>query len=405
MRLFSLLLISLTIGTAHAQTSYEIFLSGSGVSPLSEASLTQAFFSGGALPGLVVSGRLGAGSPVTRIYTASGETAVVSPNGQVSHRLSFATQPVALSQAGLGDVLAARLTGGPGADLLIVGAQNSTPPTTASGLLYANDTGSLRPGPSLPSVYNAKLASTGDLVVASGTNGNTRLLDVMRYVPRLDDATPARLDLVTRLPGVELAAVAFATDASGTDVLVVSGIGENGGPTGRAYVRRAGDTGFSEVANAGVPGTFGGAATLNDLDGDGLLDLLVTGSVIGPQFVEGTTALLMGNADGTFRPSGLTLPQLAGSVADAADRDGDGDLDLLVAGLDGSPIEGLGSYYVYDNDGSGAFTLYATGAAPYGGDGAWMDLNGFGELDFVIVGTTFGAADIRFYRGVGGGEN
>ncbi len=342
---------------------------------------------------------------MTRIYTAGGETAVVSPNGQVSHRLSFTTQPVALSQAGLGDVLAAHLTGGAGADLLVVGAPNSIPPTTASGLLYTNDTGSLRPGPSLPSVYNAKLASTNDLVAVSGTNGSERLLDVMRYVPRLNATTPARLDLVTRLPGVELAALDFATDRSGTDVLVVSGIGANGGPTGRVYVRRVGETSFSEVANAGVPGTFGGAATLNDLDGDGLLDLLLTGSVVGPQFVEGTTALLMGNADGTFRPSGLTLPQLAGSVADAADRDGDGDLDLLLAGLDGSPIEGVGSYYVYDNDGSGTFTLHATGAAPYGGDGAWMDLNGFGELDFVIIGTSFGAADARFYRGVGGGEN
>ncbi len=397
------LLLSLLLGVAEAQTSYDVFLSGSGVSPVSEASLTQGNVAGGSLPGLVVSGRLGERSLSTRIYSASGETAVASPNGSVRYRLSFSTQPIALPQVALGDVLAARLTGGAQADVLLVGAQAPTLPYNATGTLLSSRSGSLRSDAALPSVYNAKLASTGDLVAVSGTLGTTRVLEVLRY--QTVNANSGVFERVTSLPGVELAALAFATDASGTNVLVASGISEGGAPTARVYVRRSGETGFSEVADAGVPATFGGAATLNDLDGDGLLDLLLTGSVVGPQFIEGTTTLLMGNADGTFRPGTLALPQIAGSVADAADRDGDGDLDLLIAGLDGSPIGGRGTYYVYDNDGSGNFTLFATGPAPYGGDGAWMDLNGSGELDFVIAGIASGAAEIRFYRGVGSSSN
>ncbi|MFY9344333.1 MAG: FG-GAP-like repeat-containing protein [Planctomycetota bacterium] len=111
--------------------------------------------------------------------------------------------------------------------------------------------------------------------------------------------------------------------------------------------------------------------TLADLDGDQVLDLVVSGGGAG-------VALLRGTGGGAF----TYLQTLASSrcvrVA-ATDTDGDGDLDLVV------PMIDLDAVQVWRNQGSATFQLQQTllcGDGPHWATAA--DLDGDGDQDIVV---------------------
>jgi hypothetical protein len=136
-----------------------------------------------------------------------------------------------------------------------------------------------------------------------------------------------------------------------------------------------------------------------DYDGDGDLDVLVAG--LGKQDVAFTT--LYNNTGGVFTNSGISLTGLSRATAAWGDFDNDGDLDLAMTGL---TTAGVATTRVYRNDG-GTFTPVAgnfTGV--FAGSVTWADYDGDGDLDLLVTGVTSSVpgapAATRLYRNDGG---
>ena len=155
-----------------------------------------------------------------------------------------------------------------------------------------------------------------------------------------------------------------------------------------------------DFARAGA-GTLTSVAT-GDVDGDGVLDLVIGDAkapeVPGPDSI----SVLRGNGDLTFQQE-LAFSTGGRFIRDVelADVDGDDDLDAVVA------LAGSDGVAVMLNDGAGRFTLaqsFASDASPYKIE--FADLNCDGLEDFVIAAATDGPVDPDFlfaYINVGGG--
>ena len=134
-----------------------------------------------------------------------------------------------------------------------------------------------------------------------------------------------------------------------------------------------------------------------DFDGDGDLDVLVAG--LGKQDIAFTT--LYRNSGGTFTDSGISLLGLSRASAAWGDFDGDGDLDLAMTGLTSA---GVTTTRIYRSDGGTTFTpLASTLLGVFGGNVAWGDYDGDGDLDLLVTGVTstvagVGVAATRLYR-------
>lgn len=131
-------------------------------------------------------------------------------------------------------------------------------------------------------------------------------------------------------------------------------------------------------------GTTDGSAHLVDVDGDGDLDFFNTGDQGGSDF-QGIAQLFTNDGTGTFTLVTETpFPGVESDGSEFADIEGDGDMDLILTGsISGGRIANL-----YLNDGSGNFTLDNT--QPFKdvsvGDVIIEDLDGDNDLDVIISG-------------------
>jgi hypothetical protein len=112
-----------------------------------------------------------------------------------------------------------------------------------------------------------------------------------------------------------------------------------------------------------------------DFNGDGKLDLVIASSPCAGSCTPATTSILLGNGDGTFQPPTTAVPGV-GALA-AADVNGDGELDLIVSGdVTYAPVNMVN---IYTGNGDGTFS----NARGYRGGGrlALADFNVDGKLD------------------------
>jgi hypothetical protein len=182
------------------------------------------------------------------------------------------------------------------------------------------------------------------------------------------------------IPGLRYGSAAWGDyDKDGYLDLLVTGDTGTGVVT-RVYHNLAG-SGFVDIG-AGLPGVSSGMAAWGDFNGDGYLDIALTGM----SSTGRVSSIFRNNGDGTFTDIHAGLTGLDSATLAWGDFDNDGDLDLFLTGYTGS------AYFarIFRNDGNGVFTdtgitNIVGGAA---GSAAWADFDQDGDLDLLFAGFT-----------------
>ncbi len=165
------------------------------------------------------------------------------------------------------------------------------------------------------------------------------------------------------------------------DIIIMGFDGTNGDT--KIYKNNGNGT-FTSV-NAGLSGVYMGDVDLNDVNGDGMLDIAITGFGT-PNYVNLAKVFINNGGNNFTELTGLNLPPINYGKIKFVDFDSDGDLDITLNGWNNA----INNVYtkVWQNDGSQNFTELSLNLPQlWLGDFEWGDVDADGDLDFVIIGT------------------
>ncbi|MBU0710527.1 VCBS repeat-containing protein, partial [bacterium] len=138
---------------------------------------------------------------------------------------------------------------------------------------------------------------------------------------------------------------------------------------------------FSD-SDISLPKVYGGSAKFGDCDNDGDLDIILTGGINITSY-EGFTKLLKNN-NGNFSQTDDYFQPLKNSCVDWGDYDNDGDLDILLSGMEQQYT--YGKTYIYRNQGGQFSQISSNIDGAHSGTAKWGDYDSDGDLDVLIVG-------------------
>jgi hypothetical protein len=282
-------------------------------------------------------------------------------------------------------------------DILLTGA------TTGSGdplsRVYRNDGGVFTDvNAGLPGVYRGSVAwgdydNDGDLDIL--LTGSATGLGRISRVYRNDGGIFT--DINAGLPGVNDGAVAWADyDNDGDLDILLTGSASGLGSISQVYRNDAGI--FTDIG-AGLTGVANSMVAWGDYDNDGDLDLVLSGIANAQSFPQ---AHLYRNDQGTFTEVNTGLPGVADGSLAWGDYDGDGELDLALSGYTTSTTPYIAS--IFHNAGGQLSDIGAGLPGTRYGATAWADYDSDGDLDLLLIGSVQdGPYRIaRVYRNTGG---
>ncbi len=272
-------------------------------------------------------------------------------------------------------------------DILLTGSGSGDTPVTK---IYRNDNGNFVDiNASLTSIRSSSVAwgdydNDGDLdILLAGATGGGSVSKIYR-----NDGSGEFTDINASLPGVADGCVSWADyDGDGDLDILLTG-SSNSAPISKIY-RNDGSGVFSDT-NAPLPGVVGSAAW-GDYDSDGDSDILLAG-----MSSTGAIAGIYRNDNGVFMhiPASLRVAEFS-SVA-WGDYDNDGDLDILLTGASYSPSGPIAK--VYRNDGGSFVDVSAPLIGVARGSVVWGDYDNDGDLDILLSGDAGANYISKIYR-------
>ncbi len=301
---------------------------GAGLTGIQFGSTSIADVDGDGNQDLLITGQDENDNPTATLYLGDGEG-------------GFTEAGAGLTGIQFGSTSIADVDGDENQDLLITGQdENETP--TATLYLGNGSGGFTEAGAGLTGVGGSFGGSSTSIADVDG-DGNQDLLITGRdenfdlsATLYLGDGQGGFSEARAGLTGVDRSSTSIA-DVNGDENqdLLITGTGENGEPTARLYFGD-GRGGFTEAGDGltGVGGFAGSSTSIADVDGDGNQDLLITGE---DRNNNPTVTLYLGNGSGDFTEAGAGLTGVEGGSTSIEDIDGDGDPDLLITGFDALP--------------------------------------------------------------------
>jgi hypothetical protein len=266
-------------------------------------------------------------------------------------------------------------------------------------ILHENASLNTTPGRFLSGCADADwgIASRPVIFLGLGTNGRELVAvagpsGVVISGLKSDGTYSAPATRATPLPSISL----LTEDLNKDENADVVSINSNGAQSSVTVFLGNGDGTFQAGVNYALPGAAAQHGVLDDLNGDGILDLLVSSE--SPTF---SFSVFIGNGDGTFQPPRTFAP--AGAVLNAAeafltaDVNGDGARDIVTA--QGHVFLGKRDGVTYTLLPHAAFAPITTATNDFASSIVAADFNRDGKVDLA----TDDGATIRTYLGNGDG--
>ena len=190
------------------------------------------------------------------------------------------------------------------------------------------------------------------------------------------------IEIPSTLPSIAGSAVKWGDiDNDGDLDVVMVGVSEDSTPISRIYTN---DGNFTFSLKQNLLGVASGDVAFGDIDNDGDLDILLSGS---PSGVTRTSKTYINDGDGNYTEKSNPLQGVYSCAVAFGDIDNDGDLDILLSGSEG----GIPRAKTYINDGNGNYTEKSNSIiAVIDTSVAFGDIDNDNDLDILITGRDAG---------------
>jgi uncharacterized repeat protein (TIGR01451 family) len=295
-------------------------------------------------------------------------------------------------------------------DILLTGDAGSGLAIDLIATVYRNDNG----------VFNADDAASAGLTgvdysaVAWGDYDNDGDLDILLTgygpgftpVSRLYRNDPAPgigrtfTDINAGLTDVRFSAAAWGDYDNDGDLDILLAGRDNSGPVTQVYRNHNHQFELDAVASAGLVGVEYSAIAWGDYDNDGDLDILLSGRDAGDTLLSQVYRNDSTPGGRSFTNINASLTGVYMGSVDWGDYDNDGDLDILLSGIDSCWPS---TPHIYRNDstpGGRTFTDIGAGLAAVGESSArWGDYDNDDDLDILLAGAHWnGQEDEYIFR-------